>query len=291
MFQRVSVWLDALAPDAGAFAHALEWASRLGLPLRGVLAAPGRNPRQAKGEAETGKRRPEPDAEVAVLRTCEAACARAGIPWSVCVCEGAPALWAREFLSPLELCLFGHSLPGDLRTAFLRTSRQQKHTAALVCSANWHPLSRVLVLNQGRDPGNAFLASAAQICRAFRVTPVVLTVARSEWEAHLRQAFAQNMFTRAGLGGDFDLVIGCEVGAAVALEAQCRRCSHVFLEKPSTPPWWRWLRGDALQRLLGLSEALTFLTLPRTPVGSASGEASPPGLRSGPSVRCDRVSV
>jgi hypothetical protein len=119
----------------------------------------------------------------------------------------------------------------------------------------------VLLLNQGLDPANSFLTSAAQVCRAFQVTPVVLTVARSEKEARLRQRFAEETFAAQKLPGDFDFVVGCDVRVAVSLEARCRRCSHVFVEKHNAPPWWRWLRGDVMQRLLGLSESFAFLTL------------------------------
>src|SRR5436190_1770366 len=36
MFQCVSVWFDAAAPDPVSLSHALEWAARFGAPLTGI---------------------------------------------------------------------------------------------------------------------------------------------------------------------------------------------------------------------------------------------------------------
>jgi hypothetical protein len=41
MFQQVSVWLDELAPERGAFAYAREWAARLNRPLNALLPSGG----------------------------------------------------------------------------------------------------------------------------------------------------------------------------------------------------------------------------------------------------------
>jgi len=118
-----------------------------------------------------------------------------------------------------------------------------------------------VLVNQATVPASSFLAEAARICCRFHTVPVVLTVARSESDARSYQRLAQDTFAAQHLLGDFDFVVGCDVRAAVVLEAQWRRCSHVFMERRSAPPWWQWLRGEPLKRLLGMSDALTFFSL------------------------------
>jgi hypothetical protein len=240
MLQCVSVWLDERAPQQGAFAHALEWASRLRLPLRGITAAPAHPPRR-------------------VLPACAEACVRENIAWDSLAWQGPPARWVRECLSPADLCVVGPTAPEGLRAELLQRERPGNPSAALLCSANWSPLGRVLVLNPGCAAGGPFLASVVSICRAFQVTPVVLTVARSEREARARQEQAQAVFASQGLVGDFDLMVGCDVRTAVGLEARGRRCSHVFVAWPSASPWRRWLWGDPVRSLLGLSNTLSFV--------------------------------
>jgi hypothetical protein len=153
----------------------------------------------------------------------------------------------------------------------------------LVCPRDWRPVSRVLVLNQEQDPRGLFLAAVLQLCRTFAAAPVVLTVARSEMEARRRQRFAEEAFAAARTPADFDVVVGCEVRAAAARVACWRRCSHVFLARHNAPPWRRWLRGDGLQRLLGLSDSLAFLALPAArPLGPAGDAGRYPEERRNP---------
>jgi hypothetical protein len=258
MFQQVSVWLDGSPSDRGAFGHALEWASRLRLPLHALAKLTSRS-----GEDRTG-----------ALKEYAQACARKEISWDVVVSQEAQALCAQEFFAPLRLCVFGQSLPTTLREELLWWSLHTAQVATLVCPTTWAPLSRVLLLNQWRAPAGSFLTNAARVCRAFRLTPVVLTVARTEAEARLRQRDAEDVFAAHDLSGDFDFLVGCEVRAAVSLEARCRRCSHVFLERQNAKSWWRWLRGDAFQELLGISDSLAFLALPGSGFLAPGGEPS-----------------
>jgi K+-sensing histidine kinase KdpD len=148
-----------------------------------------------------------------------------------------------------------------LRTELLYWSLHSPQTATLICAPEWQPMERVLVLDQSAAPATIYMTTVARLCRAFHCTPVVLTVARSEKVARQRQYLAEQALAAEELTGDFDVVIGCEVRAAVALAAQCRRCTHVVVEKQQAPSWWRWLRGDVFERLLGLGNSLTFLAL------------------------------
>jgi hypothetical protein len=263
VFDRISVWLDERTPDDGPFAHALEWAARLDLPLHGVVIPAGSNPAVgAKGgdEART-------------LQVCAERCKGRKVAWDGAVWQGAPELCVNDFLNEGALCVYGQSLPPAQRDELLFWSLRGQSPASLVCPSTWSPLSRVLLLNQGKAPGSSFLSAAAGVCRRFHTVPVVLTVARSESDARSYQRLAQDTFAAQHLLGDFDFVVGCDVRAAVVLEAQWRRCSHVFMERRTAPPWWRWLRGEPLKRLLGLSDVLTFFSL--GDIGSRRPAAEP----------------
>jgi hypothetical protein len=238
----VGVWLDDLAPAGGAFAHALEWAGRLGLPLRAVA--------------------PEGAAAKKALEACAAACTRRGVPWEGAVGQGPLPLDVDRFLDRGGLCAFGDALPPRLKEELLRQSLGSARAWVLVCPRSWHPAARVLVLDRHGDPANDFLGTAAEACRALGVTPVVLTVARTEREARARQRRAEETFAAQGLPADCDYTVGWEVCSAVAAVARWRRCTHVFVHRRSPSPWWRRLRDDPLERLLGLSDRLTFLALP-----------------------------
>jgi hypothetical protein len=130
-----------------------------------------------------------------------------------------------------------------------------------------------LVVDQRCGAGDRFLDRVAEVCRAFHVTPVVLTVAGSERQARLRRRQAEETFAAWRQPADFDFVAGCDVRTAVACAARWRRCSHVFVERPRGPAWWRRLCGETPADLLGVSEALTFLALPGGP-GARPGPAA-----------------
>jgi hypothetical protein len=276
MFPRLAVVLDEQSPGDGAFVHALEWASCLKVPLRialvrakgyGVACLPA-------GTAASG-------AEPAALKACAVLCAQKQVAWEADVWDGPRALDVPALLDAGGLCVFGQALPAALRDELLRGSLRAPRTAALIATRLWQPMRRVLILNHGGAPASPYLTSAARVCRAFECAPVVLTVARSEPAARQCQRAAEAALAAEGLAGDFDLVVGCEVRAAVALAAQCRRCTHVVVEKPRDPSWWRRLRGDVFVRLLGLGDELSFLALPgagapaaaERPTKAAAGES------------------
>jgi hypothetical protein len=240
----LSVVLDVNAPNDGAFAHALEWASRLHVPLQGALFPSTKPP-------------------ATLLDACGQACARQRVAWTADVWDEPPALSVPSYLTGEGLRVFGQALPAPLRTELLYWSLRMPRTAALIAPPTWQPMKRVLILHHA-GASDAFLAAAARVCREFECDPVVLTLARSEGAARCRQAMAEVALQAEGVGGHFDFVVGCEVGAAVALAANSRRCSHVFVEKQHTSAWGRWLRGSILERLFGLADSLSLLALPGT---------------------------
>lgn len=260
--RRVSVWLDSLAPSQGAFAHALDWAGHLELPLRMFAAGRRDHPiTDTLGSTATDSDN-DPGDLAPIIRACAETCDYSRVrldPASWC---GPVDVGLQEFLNPAALCVFGGALQPHEMDALLSCCSRQPETTTLVCSQTWQPVTRILVLNQRRDAGNRFLDMVADLCREFQARPCVLTVARSDAEAKLRQQFAEQALLANGLAADYDRVVGCRVRSAVLWAANWRRCSHLFVEKDYAPPWLRWLRGDTVERLFGLSDTLTLLALP-----------------------------
>jgi len=256
------VWLDEFAPAASAFPHALEWAARLALPLHAVTPGAG-----------------SPVADR--LRLCATACVRNGVAWDVSPAPDSLAEARTQFFRPLELCVLGNALPPALRDGLLRESLHGTETCVLVCPRNWQPASRILVLHQESDAGSDFLRSALRLCRALAVTPVVLTVARTESEARRQQRLAGEVGAAERLVADFDVMVGCDVPQALARVARWRHCTHVFLEKPPAPPWWRGRRRDVLAEVLGLGEPLALLAVPATPGPAVLRAAAKPSAPAG----------
>src|SRR5207248_8571615 len=96
-----------------------------------------------------------------------------------------------QFLGSDELCIFGDALPSKVKTCLLRRSLQTACANILVCPRAWQPVVRVLIVHERRDADNPFLEGAARLCEALHATPVVLTVARSQTEALVRERRAR----------------------------------------------------------------------------------------------------
>jgi hypothetical protein len=218
-------------------------------------APPGENAIQQQGILT-------PEMKDKLVQACAEACARVKVPWKLCREPCHTAFQARQFVEPADLFVFSRVLPSAHKKDLLRQMIQEPKPAVLVCPATYSPLSRLLLLYQGRHLDEPFLAGAGELCRRFQITPVVLTVARSERKARLLQLSARKVLADYSLSGDFDFVVGSEIRSAVASVARWRRCQLVVLGPDDTTPWWRWLRGSTIDQLLGLPDPLAFLTLP-----------------------------
>jgi len=236
MFGRVSVWLDERAPARGALAYAQEWADRLRRPLR--LFNPAGQP------AESAPARPPQDRGGTALAA----------PAAVTVAAEADPECG-------DLCVFGRSLPKDLRTSLLDRSLRQG-AALLVCPDEWHPLSRALVLHED-DGDESFLRTAARLCGSLQSRAVVLTVAHSDRDAAQRGQRAQEVLADAGPVCGFDELTGLDASSAVLHVASWRHCQVVLLRRRSGRRWWPW-SGDTLERLTAHPSPLAFLALPAT---------------------------
>lgn len=119
--------------------------------------------------------------------------------------------------------------------------------------------TRALVADLGLARGTGFLDLAAGLCRECRIWPVVLTVARTESDARLRQAQSEALFAAHGVRGDFDYAVSNDLYGAVVCAAKWRQCFHVLIERYPPTRWWHWLRRDSVGRQGDWTD-LTFLT-------------------------------
>jgi hypothetical protein len=251
---RLAVWLDKLAPEGGAFAHALEWAGRLHLPLKAFLW--------------------EADLSSEQLDACERECLRQGVSWEVFRWHGPLLCGMERFLRSTELSVFGSGLAEQIQKSLLDRTLRSPPSPVLLCGPTWRPLGRILVLSDQEPAGSYFLDTVAHLCHTFQVSPVVLTVGWSEEETQQRQQQVEERLAAHRLPADFDCLIGCDRLEAVVVVARWRHCSHVIVERPRNTPWWRnWLRGRCPEALPRLWESLTVLALPGT--GLAAGTAEP----------------
>ena len=243
--QRVTVWLDELAPAQGTFVHALEWALMLRLPMRGIACPYG------KGE-------PFPQA---VVKSCQATCDREGVPWSY-GCElvdqkngtgGVPELQH-------DFCILGGGLPRARQKYIVQAALASSGVGPLLCPPHWGALRRALVVSEGYSPESGYLDNAAMICRVAGCPASVLTLSHSVDAAGRLQDSAQKVFYGQGVPADFHTVVAGNARGAVAMVAGWRRCSHIFMEKSAPSAWRRWLGlnwTDATNDLIG-----SFAVLP-----------------------------
>lgn len=259
MFHRVVVLLDHLSPQQGAFPHALDWARRFRLPIHGI-AVP----------AELQSHSPDP---ATVHQACANMCARFQIDWEISSWQGRAASDLQQVARPEDLVVFGQALPHGRKKELLRQTFLGSAPAVLLGSNTWSRPSRVLLVDDGNHPDGGFLVKAAEMSACLEAVTIVLTLARSERAARLRQEAAREALAICNVGADFDFMIGCETGAAVVSVARWRRCSVVVLEQHASTPWWRWSGGTAADWCVDLGDSLSFLALPGKAIPRA---ATPP---------------
>jgi hypothetical protein len=275
IFHRVVVWLDQLAPERGAFAQALDWASSLQLSLHGVVDStlePGAN---------HGDFVPPGHGNSDLLGGCARACARRGVAWTASRHEGPMAAAVGQVVLPGDLLVLGASLPAEQKKQVLRKGFHGAEPAILVCPDDGQPWSRVLVLAEDDPPQEWFLAAAVDLCRCLRARPVILTIARSTRAARRRQDAVMDLVAGAGLSCDFDIVVGADVQAAVSHMARWRRCQGIILGRKAAPPWWRWWGCPTPDKIIGLTDSFSLLALPGAglPAPSLTASGTPPAAR------------
>jgi hypothetical protein len=261
MFQRIVVFLDHLAPDQGAFARALDWASCFRLSIQALL--PRATCRLGGGQAQLeGKARSERDA--AVVESCAMVCRDRHVALEVAYRHESLARDGPFSLVPSDLLVLGARMTAAEKKRWLRWPMRDRGPAVLFCPDVHEPWSRVLVVDDNRPHHQEFLTASVELGRLCQAKPVILTVARSEKAAWQRQLETQQALADRGLSCDHDIIVGAEMRTAVAQVAQWRRCQGIIVERQAAPPWWHWWQSGTTEKLVGLTNAFSFLALPRT---------------------------
>ena len=266
VFRRLVVVLDDFAPWQGAFAHALDWAWRLRLPIQ-ALYPPW------MGYSKIGNRQPSGPCngatlatdETTWLRSCAHASAELGVVCELSKWEGNALTGLRRSLAANDICIISNSLPLAHKRFLLRQTPGSPSPAILICAESHASLSRILLLCSGNP--NRFLLKAVHVCRELRARPVVLSVASSERAAQRHQQAAREALARYEQNCDFDFLVGSDVRAAVTSVARWRGCQLVVVEQHTDPAWLRWLRGNPLEQLIGFIGSVSFLALPEADSG------------------------
>ncbi len=231
--QCVCVSFDGDTSQHDIFPDALDWADRLGLPLCGHSLAAGR---------------------ADWFSSCAAACRKRGVVWET----------RDDSATTNALHVISGVLPDKRKRELVHRSLLLPGAAVLVCPPRRQPAAKVLLLNQERDHDNPFLDLAIGYCQAAGLAPVVLTVAATEAEAERRQALAEKKFATRLFAADFATVVGEDLPSAVRGMARWCHCSYVLVGRTRPGLWWRWLRGETVERLLNLSTEFGILSLPDT---------------------------
>ncbi len=275
VFHQLVVLLDQFAPQGGAFCYALEWAWRLRLPVQGIPAPGWNNALRAGRVVHTAPHRVavvtfsdlSPSATVEVDKAsqedaCARACAQSGVYWQLSRRVENVVGGVRQQTRQDDLFVFGRALPPAQKKDLLREALREEAPAVLVCPDTWTPLSRMLVVDQGSPPSSCFLKRAAELCRRFQATPVVLTAARSEQVVRDRQRAARAVFRDCGAEADFDSVVGTPALEAAADVARWRRCQLIVTERHNDPPRRFRLWGNTAEQVLSADESSAVLSLP-----------------------------
>ena len=260
MFTCVSVWLEEWAPDFTAFLHALEWAVRLRLPLRAVRCPGGpgngdlsRVNRPMKNRESWPPLRLPDLSEGCSPETLPEICRLNHVEWAI--------VDERKMQADRELSVIGAFLPETFRAGLIRQAIEGQSTS-LICSPEWTRLRRPILVNYAAiQSDHDFLHRASTVCGLLRATPVVLTIAPTEADAHRNQQIAKEIIAEEGLLAQFDYAAHCDLDAVVKLEANCRRCSHVFVPGGLPSRRRRRLQNDLTLPKASPSQSLPMLIL------------------------------
>ncbi len=287
MFRRSVVLMDRFAPNFGAFPYALDVAHRLHVPVYGVSSPAWYCPtNDAAASSQESVPHPAPPGragqrEAQVVGACARACARVSVPWQWSRLNEYPLTALPQAVAPNDLLVLDHALPPAQKHYLFRQTTQDLNRAVLVCPKVWSRLTRVLLVDQESARDEGFLPRTAALCQGLRVEPIVLTVARSEHTAKVRQKAAQAALAARGLRACFDFLVSAEVRAAVACIARWRQCQLVVVPRQTSLSWWRWLRGPRIDWVTNVTEFTSLLSLP----GSGSSEDTPASA----SIPSDRI--
>jgi hypothetical protein len=253
--QQVAIWLEDAATNEAAFAHAVEWAARLNLPLR-VFAVI--EPRHFSVSSPRLIDR---------LKSWAKECDRRGVALESHLFIEPTQEAVEQYLRENSLCVFSERSESTLEEDLLRRSLHLPLVCQLFGAATFAPITRLLILCRDEELRVQFLESAARLCYALGITPLILILARSECDAELKHEYVQGVFHAQRMFADVDFVIDRDPGLAVRRMISWRGCSHLVV--PSVPDVADWVVRD-------LAYSVSVLTLP-----SGGSLDMPCGMRSG----------
>ena len=262
--QHVSIWLEDYPSNERVFSHALDWASRLSLPLRAFIASPRFHARSTCHgspvlSADETNQCSEPVVEK--IRTWGIACSQRGVTLEMFMWPGDGDVGMNQFLRRGGICVFADACSGTEQDRRRRSTRNHEN-ALLLCSPNCTSMSRILVVYNHVAPHGAYLESALGLCQALEVPPVILIVAKTESEADRGRGYAEGICTFSRLQADFDVLVGCDLRTAVKRVALWRSCSHLIIERQNAVFPRQRGNDDVLYQLGRLSESVSILVLP-----------------------------
>ena len=251
LLDEVCVLKDNSSTGEVVLAHAREWACSLSLPLQ-VLDLTSISASPPNGTIQSEMMSP-----FIAARTPQAQSAR---PPNA---QGLSSLTDR-LIRPGGLSFFSSALPYEIKRFLVSASLNEIESATLICSPACRSISRVLILHGLQEGETGFLHSALSLCRLFEATPVILTLASNETRARQDQRIAEEACLHHQIPALLDYVVGLDSRTAVCSIARWRRCSHVFMPRRQSIPWWKWPRRDNLRLLLESDGSLSFLALPES---------------------------
>jgi hypothetical protein len=257
--EHISAWFGDALSDDKVFPQALDWASRLNLPLRAIVASRRAN-RRTMMAYDT---RQSQAAAVDNMKAWGDACTQRGIALEVFTWLDDVDRAMEHFMRPHGMCFFMDDGTSPMLQELLCRSASSHDNAAVLCTPTCGPITRILVLCDQAKPSTVYLESVAKLCQALQIHPIVLIVAKTEHEANNRQVYAEGVCNSFRLFADFDFVVGCDVRSAVSRVASWRSCSHLIIERQNPGTWWQRTNGDLLEQLRGLSKSVNLLALPQ----------------------------
>lgn len=244
--ERVSVWLNDARWDESLIHQGLEWAFRLNLPLCPVITSTTRG-----GNGMTDQ-----------MKSLGEMCAQRGIAMDMFFSLDGRSLGIDQFLRPHSLCLFMENRASRAHEKLVAQAARNQQIALLLCPAACAPMTRFLVVLDQANLGSAHLESVGRLCQAMEVDPIMLIVAKTDRDAHLRQGYAEGICASFRLHADFDVAVDCDIRSAVRHAVSWRGCSHLIMERPATTSWWQGLHRDRLELFRDLTGSVGLLALP-----------------------------
>lgn len=242
----------------------MQWAVSLGLPLRVVVTSARES---GHGQAK-GKRTQRSDASgsalIETLKLWGAACTDAGVVLETSFWLGGTDVGMTHCLRACGLCVVAEFQYECFRQELLVRCGHAPAAAVLLCPRRGTHVRRMAVLYDHMNPNAAYLETAAHLCQALGVQPLILTLARTARDGRLKRSHAEGVCASLGVAAEFDDIVTADSRTALGRQLAVQQCSHLIIERGEGTAVWPRLHGDWLAPWRGLSDALSILALPET---------------------------